>query len=396
MIFDIPLLETSLVNEVGWQNEDDFYSDVPTLLTPFDVASNSGQYYNRVHPDITLYNVYRTILEDEPSQSQLTNWLVKFNKETVSELLYQIKKRKKLRSETKYLISQDTVFKSGASGEKLEINEGKFVFWKINIAQFENVKVILHDIGLQFTEPVTNLPIYLYHTSQKDAILNETFSTASGFNFEWKSLTDWFIQYNADYDIGGFFLLGYYQDDLANNNNAQAINKTDVSIGFPCETCSYLSSINYARYKEASKFYNIIPCEIENQFLNGIQLPNLGENFKNIRFKFKYKNYGLNLRTSVQSDLTQFILNNRGVLVDALRPLGAYRMMHHFSSSERTNRKESVISNKARIELYKEGESSKLLKEMEDAIDALDFDLSNLNSPSMPEKKKLKFSRKVM
>lgn len=382
MKFDLSAIQAQLRNLVGWR-EDSFDSSIPALTSPFDVIPRSGLYFNNSHPIVTLENIYYSILDDSMTDANFNTWLQNFTDEVIFETLRKLQQTKQLNRQSKQLLQQGKQFRQAGNLADKQINESKFVGWIIQLSGYENVRMVLHQLGVQFSKPLTGMRFYMYHTSKQDALWTHDVTTSTGLTFEWSAMTDKFIQYSDVHDNGGFFVLGYYQDDLVNNqDNAQAINKTKYYHGDNCHSCS--QNHDLSRYKQTKSFFKLTPFEIRSDYLNGIILPDMGDGFSNIEVEHN-KTYGLNFDVSVESDITNFILRHEDMLIEPLRKMAAYKLLYYFIDTKRVNKVAETVKAQANLEIYRNQESSAILKDMNDQLKALDFDFSDLNSPSMPK-----------
>lgn len=382
MKFDLSAIQAQFRDLVGWR-EDSFDSSLPALTSPYDVVSRSGLYYNNAHPIVTLENIYYSILDDSMSDANFNTWLQNFTNEVIFETLRKLQQAKQLSKQSKKLLEQGKQFRQAGNLADKQINESKFVGWIIQLSGYENVRLTLHQLGVQFSKPLSNMRFYMFHTSKQDALWTHDVTTSTGLTFEWSAMTDKFIQYSDVHDNGGFFVLGYFQDDLVNNQaNAQAINKTNYYYDGNCYSCQQNYDLN--RYKQSKSFFKFTPFELKSDYLNGVNLPDFGNEFAHIEVE-QNKTYGLNFDVSVESDITNFILRHEDLFIEPLRKMAAYKLLYYFIDTKRVNKVAETVKAQANLEIYRNQESSHILKDMTDQLKALDFDFSDLNSPSMPK-----------
>jgi len=387
MKFNLTTIQSSFENLVGWRN-DSFDAGIPSFTSPYDSAPSSGQYYNGSHPSVNLENLYYGMLDHVPVEAEFNQWIQNITNETIFEVLRKFEAAKKLNKETSGLLQQGVVFKGAGNIKDLEVNESKFVGWIIELADYQNIGLVMHQLGLQFSKPVTNMPIYLYHSSRQAALTTENFSTTTGLTFEWKTpatLANWRMEFSSTYDAGGYFILGYYQDELTDNqDNAQAVNKLNLWNQNGCTSCG--ESYNQRRFQSYKSFFRITPMYVENANLNGVLIPDLGDDLTNVNTDFT-KTYGLNLDVSIESDITNFLIRHAELFVEPLRKMMAYKLLYYMKDTKRINNQADTAKQQAIIELYRLQSASQIQKDLDDQLKAIDFDLSGLNSPSFPHKK---------
>lgn len=376
MKYDLQQVQTAFRGLVGWENKG-YNINVPALTTPFDVAPTSGRYYDNYHPLLTLENLYHTCLTDTPTDTQFNEWLLQFTDQVIERTIDELFNRKKLAEQSKYLLERGPVFRVGANIADTELPTGRFVGWIINLAGYENIRLDLHRIGAHFTDS-QNLTLYIFHSSQKAAVDTVTLELI-GNSFKWTS-SDKSITFSGDHGAGGFYMIGYFEDDLV---SAQAINQPLFTNNGDCAFCS--RTWNYKRMNEVKKFFHISPFIVESANLDGTNLPNLGDKYQNITTASK--SLGLNLDASVTSDVTQTLLDESEVFVNPLRIMAAYMALYHYTKTPRVNNVANTLKKQATVELYQQDAGRNLMNDLENQFKGLDFDFSALKNPSFPEKR---------
>ena len=127
------------------------------------------------------------------------------------------------------------------------------------------------------------------------------------------------------------------------------------------------------------------PIEVASDNLNGTALWDLS--------KTGYQadtNFGLNLSVSVKTDVTDILVSNKSVFIDALGYQFAYDMLQEMLNNP-TDRLNNLIDNaqkKAAIGIQELNDADKIKTTLSEAIAAVSFDLSKLSQVLPTDMKK--------
>jgi len=402
---------------IGWRNsQDPCDKSLASNLT----TSESGSYFNDTHPLLTYKNIksiavndkgfkisewadssnYTTgsyveyqvdgkicyfvslddvNLDNEPDISPafwtqvdfLSDWYTQKTKESLDKLIHEISEQKKLRHKTKTILDNFKLFKNSGRIKDLITKSGRFVGYAIQTKQSENIQILIRQIGLQFSDLQTDLPIYLYHTSQNEPLSQVTYSTTKASSFEWL-ISDYLLKYVDDsYDTGMFFL-GYYEDDIT----GQAIKK-DMDWNNPCYGCN---GWGREEYRSFSQFMQIQPISVSSQDIEvGRELFDLND----VRYT-NNTNWGINLNLSIRCDWSDFVCQNKDIFRNPLKLQVAYDFMNEMLYSTRDNDLKEKVAAAIQGNDAIAGIESKLNSQ----IESLSFDMSDLGSPCMPCEKR--------
>ena len=409
-MFNIATMKTALFGQIGFRDsEDPCFDGLLSTLT----ASATGMYYNDYHPLITYenlqalapnfdgYNVsaYSTgteyAIDDlakedgtvwksltvnsgiEPSTDDGTNWKLPLNdwltqkvNASISKVLNEIMRSKKLSQSTKSLLENVQLFDGAGRFQDTITPSGRFVGLELTPKKINNIALVLDYIGLQFSQIQTGLKIYVFHSSRSAAIDTQDITTLAANSFHWQAGTIDnlnYVDYTNHFDSGGSFYIGYFEDDIT----GYAINKKDqfrYGAGGEC----YCGSGNNLW----NKYFDVRPIEVASGDLNGTALWDLS--------KTAYQadtNFGLNLSVSVKTDITDMLKSNKSVFIDALGYQFAYDMLQEMlnNPTDRLNRLVDNAQKKAAIGIQELNDSDKLKTTLHDAIEAVSFDLSKLS-----------------
>lgn len=432
-MYDVSKIQTGFAGQIGWRPAIEYGSPV---LSSTLTSSASGLYFNDFHPLVTFENIYACAYDYD--NSYLTAWSgsVTFNKgaivklgtvayisladtnlnhnpstspawwmslneymlinlqgQAIIKVLQGVINNKKLAQTSKGIFENLRIFEGAGKMSNTVIKQSRFVGFEITIKKFDNLQAKIDYIGLQFSAAQTDLNIYLFHSSKKDAIATFKVSTTKADSFEWKAVSTFLLNYvNFDQttvgnqtDAGGSFYIGYFEDDIA----GQAISK-DIDLSQrPCNGCP-TETYNLYSWVQWTKYLNIRPVSVESSYLDGYELWDIEGNAYP-----RYGNFGMNLQITVKAEITDFILRNKSVFLDAWGKQVAVDVLNIIRTSIRNNAISESTKQAALFDL--KGDSAKentgLEYELQQAIKAIEIDISGIDSPMLDKYKKspLKF-----
>ena len=388
-------IQKALLHLIGWQQS---YDTTNLKIADSLTESESGLYFQQVHPLLTLENMsciapdFKNIEFPEYEDKEYTKGNIVSYNDKLMKLIQDSNKAEDTfiaPDNTEYweetnLFSEWLENKTKASIQKainryaVEKNAGKTyttlcenrtlfegtgrlvdtVKNKQNLVGFEIIPVRakgvttkINRIGLQFTKPGT-YKLYLMHSSRAEPIQTIELEKTNT-SFEWFTLTDVYLPYQSENnDAGGSWYLVYKQSELP--EGSVAIRKDrDWSKG-PCKTCTrreYLSWMAWSKYIEIHPFYineEVTPDEIA-----------LWDVENNV---YTYdNNYGINLEVTVACDITDFIIEQRMMFQDVIAKQLAVDMLKEFAynANVRTNR-HSINASRIDILYEIDGDSSSM------------------------------------
>jgi len=417
-MYDINKIQGCYEGEIGWR---DSINPCDKPLRDYVTTSKSGQFFNEFHPlltydniksiavnpskynfqtwdiaeeyntgDVVIYKVgkydcyFQSLIDNniglEPDQSPteweevdyLSDWYKERTDMSFNKLINNIAITKKLKHKTKTILDNFKFFNNEGRIKDLIIKSGRFVGYGIRLSQKENISLFVKQIGLQFTDIQTDLTIYLYHSSQDDAVATMDITTIKAASFEWTN-TDFRLDYvNNEIDTGAFYL-GYYEDDIV----GQAINKK-LNWRNPCYGCN---GWKYQDYKNLSQFVEIHPINVSSE---DIEVDRTLFDINEVKYT-NNTNYGINLSINIRCDWSDFICQNKDLFYNAYRTQVAYDMMNEMLYSTRDN----DLRQKINAAIQGNGAVDGYQKMLENEINSMNFDFSDLGSPCMPcEKRK--------
>lgn len=410
-------IQNALLPLIGWHQDYDPQHQIDESLT----HSESGLYYQDAHPLMTLQNV-RSIMPDgfkfqypawdkdkqykkgekcqygdvvykalhnnvneQPNQSEdweMFDIVSDFIREqTFSGIALTVQtflQIKGLLRESKSLLERRTFFDGAGRLTNYQQPQGKLVGFEINPVRSMGVTAKIERIGLQMTGATGTVRVYLFHSSQVDPIYYQDLEfTKENGGFQWFDIKEWYMPYISDKNnSGGSWYLVYNQNDLP--DGMLAINATKDWSREPCMTCNAGS---VEAWRELTKYLAISPFKVD-ALETFEQYPEMWDIEDNIYTNTA--NYGLNVEVSVGCDLSQFIIEQRGIFATVLQRQVAAMMLRTMALNPdvRTNRNQSNVSQQGilyELDGNPQGRATGIGYELKKAYEALDLDTRDID-----------------
>ena len=410
-------IQTALLPLVGWHQDYDPQHQIDETLT----QSDSGLYYQDVHPLLTLQNV-RSIMPDtfkyqykeweadvaykkddkrmyddvvykaladnvneQPDQSEM--WAVYdivsdfIQQQTLSGIAQTVQtflQIKGLLRETKSLLEHRTFMDGAGRIANTQPLQGKLVGFEINPVRSMGVTTKIERIGLQMVGATGIVRVYLFHSSQVEPLYWQDLEfTKDNGGFQWFTMQDWYMPYISDRNnSGGSWYLVYNQNDLP--DGMMAVNATRDWSREPCMTCNPGS---VEGWRELTKYLLISPFKVS-ALETFKEYPELWDIEDNIYTNTS--NYGLNVEVSVACDLTDFIISQRQTFATVLSRQVAANMIRTMAMNPdvRTNRNQSNVSVQGilyELDGNPQGRKTGLGYELEKGYEALDLNTRDID-----------------
>ena len=402
-------IQDKLLHLIGWeQNYDASDLKISDTLT----VSESGLYFQQIHPLLTLQNIaciapefknmtfeeystkksyskgnvvkydeklYKALqkaLNKQPDieseywveANPFSEWLESKTKASIQKAIARYCNEKIAQGTYKTLCENRTLF--DGTGRLVDVvkNRKNLVGFEIVPVRAKGVTTKINKIGLQFTEP-GEYTLYLMHSSMEAPIKVIKLNKIRRNSIEWFSLNDVYLPYQSeDNDAGGSWYLCYFQSELP--EGSQAIRKDKDWSKEPCNSCSrreYLAWMAWSKYIEVHPFFvneELIETgsfsddfndDFEKQALRLWDVENNQYTYDN--------NYGLNLELTISCDITDFIIEQRMLFQDVIAKQVAVDMLREFAynANVRTNR-HSINASRLDILYEIDGDSSSMKK----------------------------------
>ena len=411
-------IDNALMHVVGWQQD---YN--PNQQIDADLCqSESGLTFQGAHPLCTLANV-RAIMPDDfffsyPEWNEFRPYLagakVRYNNKvwlakldntgvepaegatwteynmlsdfvrnlTVNGIHTAVQtfiQEKQLTKETRDLLERRAFFDGAARLQATITPTGKIVGFEIVPVRAMGVTTKIERIGLQMIGATGKIRMYLFHSSQVEAIktIDLEYTNTKG-GFQWFTPAEpVYLPYIADgNDAGGAWFLCYNQNEMPAGMQALNVSK-DWSVE-PCQTCLG-GSIEL--WRQMTKYMQVSPFSIQAP----LDFEEYPEMFDIGRIAYtNTMNYGLNVEISVGCDLTDFIISQRSIFANVIQKQVCANVLRTIAMNPdvRVNRNQvNVTRDQILYELdgNPQGRASGLGYELKQAYKALSFDTKGLD-----------------
>ena len=391
-------IQEKLLHLIGWeQNYDTSDLKISDALT----VSESGIYYQQIHPLLTLQNMaciapyfknttyseydseveydkgnivkYEEILYKALQKSQgkqpdieseywietnpFSEWLEGKTKASIQKAIARFCNEKAVQGTYKTLCENRTLFDGTGRIVDTVKNKKNLVGFEIIPVRAKGVTTKINKIGLQFTEP-GEYTLYLMHSSMDAPIKIIKLNKKRKNSIEWFTLNDIYLPYQSeDNDAGGSWYLCYFQSELP--EESQAIRKDkDWSKG-PCGSCSRNELIAWQAW---SKYIEVHPFFVNEELVDFAEQELHLWDVEYNQYTYD-NNYGINLEITVGCDITDFIIEQRALFQDIIAKQVAVDMLREFAYNVnvRTNR-HSINASRPDILYEIDGDSSSMKK----------------------------------
>lgn len=364
-MFDVARINQEFENVVGFENHYNT-TDVPAL-SPNLLISDSGKFINYAY---SPYMNLQTIVECLPKDLPLSTFLEDTRKGAILDVLQDLQEIKGL--EGKALLNSTLLFDGvGFAGDAI-VNTGRLCGLQVKVKPNIGLTAVIDAISLQLNA-VDTTTIYIYHSSQSNAIATINYNSgANGINWESSN-----IQMGAENDIvkGGYYYITYYQDDLT----ARAIpyKKYSFNTGV-CGTCN--GGQSNALFDAQKPHFEIKPFYVGSAGLDLVNRTKFDESL--IVYEDDKNNYGLNLKLSVKCDLTQFYIDNKLMVADAIMSKILIKVMEQQFASKTINQTNSDIKITLQINLFGDANTKEksFIQKYKDSLKMLNLNFSSINN----------------
>ena len=420
-------IQNSLLHLIGWRQSYD--RNDGTWLSESLTESESGLYYQDVHPLLTLQNLmciapdFKNIeypqhsssktykkgevvtvedkhykaLKNVPQDVLITNdeywivtnpfseWLETKTKASITKAVNRYINEKAVKGTFKALCEKKTLFDGTGRIYDTVDNKQNLVGFEIVPIRAKGVTTKINRIGLQFTQP-GEYTIVILHSSLMEPFYQETFTKQAANSMEWFTPSEeLYLPYENDkIDAGGSWYICYMQSNLP--QDSKAIRKSrDWSEG-PCNECS---RHEFEAWKVWSRYIEVNPFYVNEEFVpvvNGeIQMFDVQDIFNDYS-----TNYGLNLDITIACDITDFIVDQKSLMQDYIGKSLAVDFLREFAYNPnvRTNRN-SINASRPDILYEIDGDSSSMKKsglsyQLETSLKALEISTEGMDRVCMP------------
>jgi hypothetical protein len=412
------IITQNLLHLLGWRQN---YNTADFAIADTLTQSESGQYFQDIHPLLTLDNVkaiapdfesislsawveatqyrkgdrrsdnnvdYRAkvdnigkVPETSPNEWELfdpfNEWLENKTKASILNAVQTFFSDKMIETTAKSILENKILFDGSGRLTDLVPNLNRLVGFEITPIRSKGITLKIERIGTQFTG-TGEMKLYLFHSSSSEPVKEITITRTKDGAMEWSLQNDLILPYVSDsIDAGGSWFLCYDQREIG---AMQAIFKSRDWSKTPCDTCNREEHQSWSIW---SKYLEVHP------FRTTVENPgDMLEIDKNV---YTYdSNYGLNLQITMECDLTDIITEQRKAFqnVIGLQVASDFIREMAYNPQYRINRTQQ---NFTRMELLYEldGDSQSPKKsginyKLNRAMQALKMDTTGINRVCMP------------
>jgi len=375
-MFDNSIVDI-LKTVVSWK---DFWNaaEIPALGAPYTDTPLSGQYYQGFNELVRL-DYITSLLDERP----LTTFLADVETDGITQVLNRIVTEKQLGRFGKTIATNNVVYNVGRKTATMT-NESRFCGVMFEVSQETGIRAIINRIGLYLTAAVTDLDIYVYHSSKTTPVTIFQYSSTATYSFGWEEHRQ-ILDFDNGVISGGTWYIGYYQDDLA-LQSSQAVQYSAMNwLNGYCNQCGATAKANDVKYKSIRN-----RLVMKGFYVPSASLPAKGTMFNpSIVIQTNTNNWGFNFNITIGCDLTQFWKDNRRNFANVIGLAVAMKVLEMMKSSTQLNNIEESV--KIMIIRDLEGttdtDNPPLNQKLSKAIEALNLDMGNVRGDCLPSAK---------
>jgi hypothetical protein len=372
-------IRKSFLPLLGWRQGVEGMTQIDESLT----ESETGQYYQDFHPLLTLENIrsiapdYSKIDSERTEKELFSDWLRDKTGASILKLVETYYSTQMAANVVKNLLESKVLFDGAGRLADVVRNTHSMVGFEVIPVRAEGVTLRIEKIGLQFNQN-GNVRLYVMHTSSPEPIRTIDVEYTKSGGVQWVEQSDLFLPYVSDEtDAGGSWFICYDQNELP--DGMMAVQKNRDWSKEPCPTCSRIDYINWQAW---SRYLEIHPFRVQSDG-NG-QMWDVQNNI------YTYTtNYGLNLKVTMECDITEILITQRKSFQNALGLQVAYDLIREFAYNPnfRLNRMQTNLS---RTEILYEldgdsqGRKGGIQDKLEKALKALIVDTTGMNRICIP------------
>jgi len=305
----------------------------------------------------------------------------------INDVITKVFIANKLDLNTRSLFQQTQLFQATGNGAHLIIKSDRLVGLELDLKQVTDIILNVSKIGLQINRPNPEFRLYLFRSTGRGRNMQEIrhwdFNIDKPGYFQWFPIDDLPLSHYTD-NTGGTFMFAYFEPDF----EGQAVEvQRDLLLG-PCGGCSPVEKDSFSKYSE---FLSVHPFGFPAGSYDGTDIEYGEQSY------YYNTNFGINLAFTAQCDLTEFVLRNKNLFTIAIQKAAAVRLLEGIAYSTENKGYLNQVKDIARYELDNKPEHTPgLRKEYENALKALSFDMSGLNSRCIPCAPRRRVSHGVM
>lgn len=371
------VIKEKFLNLLGWRHH---HSPVEYTIKDELTKSETGQYYQDIHPLLTLDNI-RSIAPDfvaENFDELFSDWLKIKTQASILKAVESFYSEKLADKTINNLLESKVLFDGAGRMTDVVRPTNSLAGFELIPIRAEGVTLKIEKIGLQFNQN-GNFTLYVFHSSNPEPIKTIEVEYTKNGGIQWLEQTDLYLPYMSEStDAGGSWFICYNQKELP--EGMKAIEKNRDWSKEPCRSCS---RVDYANWEAWSKYLEVHPFKVP--ATDEVKMWDISDNL------YTYTtNYGLNLQVTMECDLTDILVTQRRAFQNVIGLQLAADMIREFAYNPnfRINRMQQNFSrNELLYELDGDSQGYKksgILHRLEKAMEALRIDTTGINRVCMP------------
>jgi hypothetical protein len=343
--------------------------DTTVTYNKWDIVEKSNALYYSLKDDNTDNDPFEVDSIYWKQTNLFSHYLRTKRNASITNLLNAVKSSGKDVGNKEVL--QNTLLYYG-SGRHIKEKNSRFVGFMLTL-QKQDLTVRVPRIILEFTTAQT-IPLKVYHSTLEDAVAAYDLEyTNAGKQQSFLLPTELLLKFNNN-DIGGFYTIGYYEDDLSVDNFAIYSDNLPFD-GTNCNSCSNRNAQAYALY---SPYVDVQAIQVDSDFITDKPLQTWNETDIVITGA---QSWGLNLSFTVVCDLTAAYIYNKDLFVAALGSQMKLDFLTIIAHNSRNKGLSDMIRSQAFAELKSEQSP---YQELSNAVKNITLDMSGLNPICLP------------
>lgn len=364
-MFDATEIKIAFLNLIGWRQHYSVDFQIDEELT----TTETGEFYQQKHAALDLVQI-RTILHPDKTLNEFLKEVVQDSAVEICNDILQVRMND---TYGKTLLKKAMLLnKSGWKNEGI-LNQNRFVGFHITPKLQTGLRVLIHEIGLQFQQPTT-FTMYLFHTDNEEPILEFEVNT---LRTSWQWTLQELILRGFEHDDynGGSFVLGYYQEDTG----AQAINLS--SFDWNKGACGSCNSGSKKQWNTIKKYLQIYPLYVpEGAYEKGKMFE-----LKDAIYTGNH-NWGMNFKLTVECDLTRFFIESKHHLKNLLALKVTHKVLQYMKFSQQIN----YVEENLKMMIIRDLEGDKqtnylnIVQQYNRELKAVEYNISGINKECLP------------
>lgn len=367
-------IKTKFINLLGWRHH---HNPVEFTIKDELTKSETGQYYQDFHPLLTLDNIRSVAPEFDEGNDSFSDWLKIKTEASILKAVETFYSTKLADKTIRNILESKVLFDGAGRLTDVVRNTNSLVGFEIIPVRADGATLKIEKVGLQFNQN-GKFTLYLFHSSSPEPIKTIEVDYTKNGGIQWIEAELYLPYISESTDAGGSWFLCYNQTELP--EGMMAIEKNRDWSKEPCRSCS---SSEYASWQAWSQYLEVHPFKVPAS--DEVKMWDIEDNL------YTYTtNYGLNLKVTMECDLTDIIIEQRRSFQNVIGLQVAADMLREFAYNPnfRINRTQQNFSrNELLYELDGDSQGYKksgIIYRLDKAMEALIIDTTGINRVCMP------------